>query len=213
MRLMHLSASLLLGLTLGGCATIISGTSQKITVNSDVEGADVFLNEQPLGKTPLIAVVDRGIEGVLSVQKPGHTPYQIALNKKINTVLWVNIFIGGTFGSTTDYTTGAMYEYEPSTFFASLRPSGQSAAEASAWEKREALRAFVLLNSEALVSDLAAGQGEYLDMLLYVMDVQPTSRTEAIERVRDMYSTSETSLQFAGKLVAVLPEHHAEEQH
>ncbi len=55
-----------------GCATIISGKSQTISVNANVEGADVMFNEQPLGKTPLVVKLKRGQEGTLSVQKDGY---------------------------------------------------------------------------------------------------------------------------------------------
>jgi hypothetical protein len=111
------------------CASIISGRTQLISVNSNVEGAQVLLNAVPIGKTPLTTQLKRGEEGTLRVMAPGYAPYTFALSMKINGVFWVNILVGGVFGSSTDDSTGAMYEYEPSTFFAALQPEHASASD------------------------------------------------------------------------------------
>ena len=97
-----------------------------------------------------------------------------------------------------------MYEYEPSTYMVSLQPGEQSTEERNDWQRREALRGFVLHNSEALVSDLAAGDGEYIDVLLNVLAVKPEGRAEAIERWRAGYAASETAAEFAKTMVAEL---------
>jgi hypothetical protein len=153
MKSAHLVLVCLLGLTVGGCATIISGTSQIMTVNANVDGAEVHLvteaGERLLGTTPLTTRVKRGQEGTLRVRAEGYRLYESALNKKINTVFFVNILSGGVFGSTTDYTSGAMFEYEPSTYMVSLQPVEQSNEERNDWQRREGLRGFVLLNNEA----------------------------------------------------------------
>lgn len=204
----QLASALVLGLTVGGCATIISGTSQIITVNANVQGAEVHLitesGQTLLGTTPLSRRIKRGQEGTLRISAEGYMPYESALNKKINTVFFVNILSGGTFGSTTDYTTGAMYAYEPSTYMVSLQPVEQSTEERKDWERREGLRGFVLQNNQALVSDLAVGDGEYIDVLVYVLAVKPESRAEAIERWRASYAASETAAEFAETMVAEL---------
>lgn len=55
---------LVLGLTLAGCATIISGSTQLLTVNANVQGAEVYLNNQLLGTTPLSVNIKRGQVGI-----------------------------------------------------------------------------------------------------------------------------------------------------
>lgn len=187
-----------------GCATILGGKTQTITVNSNVSGAEVLLNEAPLGKTPLTTSLKRGQSGVLRVQAAGYQPYQIAINKKISTLFWVNIFTGGVFGSSTDYSTGAMYEYEPATFMASLSPVGRSDAELSEWRRREGLRGFVLLNSDAIVSELALGRGESVDVLLRTFSVPEADRAGAIERWRQDYRSSTTAADFAARVITPL---------
>jgi hypothetical protein len=124
---------LVLGLTLAGCATIISGTSQPFNVDANVDGAEVYFNETLLGTTPLATTIKRSKEdGVLRVEAEGYRPYRQVVARKINGMFWANLFSGGTFGSSTDYSTGAMYEYEPRTFMVSLQPEEQSDAERAA---------------------------------------------------------------------------------
>lgn len=195
---------LVLGLSLTGCATILGGKQQTITVNANVSGADVYLNQTLLGKTPLTAKVKRGQEGVLRVTAEGYQPYQAALNKKISSLFWVNILSGGAFGSTTDYTTGAMYEYEPDTYMVTLQAADQSSEQQSEWRLKEGLRSFVLLNNQAIVSDLAVGDGEYIDVLVDILGVKPRERAGAVDRWRKDYASSKTAIEFATKIVAEL---------
>ena len=190
-------------LQVAGCATIISGKTQTISVNSNVEGAEVMFNKQVLGKTPLVVKLKRGQEGMLSVKKEGYQPYQIAVNKKINTIFWVNILSGGLLGSSTDYSTGAMYEYEPSTYFASLKQLGAKTDDT--WKAREMLRAYLLLNNEAIVRDLAEGSGENLQALLTHLSVSSEQRAETIARWQQNYRQSAEALEFAESILREIP--------
>lgn len=189
-----------------GCATIISGSNQTLTVNSDVPGAQVLLNGIPLGVTPLIVSIKRGQEGVLSVQAPGFQPFQAPITKKVNGIFFVNILSGGLFGSSTDYSTGAMYAYEPDTYYVTLAPAAPMPPGAMAERnRRENLRSFVLLNNEALAAELAAGRGEYVDALAKLLEVNDAERPAAVQRWRSNVAASETALAFADRMVAELP--------
>jgi hypothetical protein len=204
MKATQLVGVLALGLMPAGCATLINGSTQDITVNSNVEGAEVHLNDEMLGTTPLFVTIRRGEEGLLSVTAEGYQPYRIALNKKLNWAVFGNLLstYAGFFGSSTDYSTGAMYMYEPSTFFASLHPAGQqSTAQETKWQLRERLRAFVLINHQAIVSDLATGHGEHVDVLFKVCSIERERRADALERWRSSYLASRTVLEFAGMIL------------
>lgn len=200
------SVSIGLGLALGGCATVINGSNQLLTVNTNVPGAQVFMNNVPLGVTPLIVSVRRGQEGVLSIQAPGYQPFQAPITKKINGIFFVNILIGGTTGSTTDYTTGAMYAYEPDTYYVTLQPMGMTPVGLMEWKRKEEVRAFVLLNNEALATELAAGRGEYVDALATLLDVKAEQRGAAVQRWQASYRGSETAVAFADRMVGELPQ-------
>jgi hypothetical protein len=98
-----------------------------------------------------------------------------------------------------------MYEYEPATYFASLRPLGQTPAQYQSWRRMAALRAFVLLSGESLVSERAEGHGEHVDALAYLLGVEPAQRGEAVARWRASYLASDTAVEFSSALVAELP--------
>ena len=204
MKTRLLASISMLGLALGGCATVINGSNQTLTVNTNVPGAQVTFNNIPLGVTPLIVSVRRGQEGVLSVQAPGYQPFQAPITKKVNGIFFANIFVGG-IGSTTDYTTGAMYAYEPDTYYVTLSPMAMAPGAAEQWKRQESVRSFVLLNNEALAAELAAGRGEYVDALAELLAVSAEQRGEAVQRWRASYRASETAVAFADRLVAELP--------
>ena len=111
MRLVILSLTFLF---LTSCASILSGKQQDFTVNSNVSGAKITLNGQSIGTTPYVGKIARSKEGaILEVSKPGYATKKYALKTKVNGFFWVNILSGGVFGSSTDYSTGAMFEYAP----------------------------------------------------------------------------------------------------
>jgi len=91
-----------------GCATILSGTTQKISVNSTPSNIEVELGNTKV-VTPSVVTIDRGEDLILKSSKCSE---QKIVAKKINPVFFVNILSGGAFGSTTDYSSGAMWKYE-----------------------------------------------------------------------------------------------------
>jgi len=97
---------------LGGCATILSGSTQKINVSTpdgkkytaDIDGH----------KYNVPAVIDLTREDKDKFLTLDECPDQkILLHKEVNPVFWVNILSGGVFGSTTDYASHDMWKYEP----------------------------------------------------------------------------------------------------
>ena len=92
-----------------GCATILSGKKQSINVASSPSGKMVEVDGRTI-QTPSIVTIDRGKDDLIVKCKDGNN--QKILSKKINPVFFVNILSGGAFGSTTDYTSGAMWQYD-----------------------------------------------------------------------------------------------------
>jgi len=92
-----------------GCATILSGTTQKINITSSPNGKEVQVGNQ-IVKTPSIITVKRSNEDLIVKAKDCND--QKLLKSKINPVFFVNLLSGGVFGSTTDYLTGAMWKYD-----------------------------------------------------------------------------------------------------
>lgn len=113
-----LLASAIAGLMLFqvGCATILKGDMQPLSVNSNVDGAEVYIDGSKVGETPFIGQVMRKKNAsTLEVRKKGYVTKKVILDSSIEPVFWVNILSGGVFGSTTDYASESMWKYAPST--------------------------------------------------------------------------------------------------
>lgn len=111
MKTSALAYALLSVALLSGCATILNDKTQPINVTSS-NGATFEGNIDGVAfKGPgIVNVVREKKDRVVSVTTPGCTP-QTALPKSVDSKFFVNILSGGTFGSTTDYTTEEMWRY------------------------------------------------------------------------------------------------------
>ena len=105
-----------LSLLLCNCATILKGSNQPLNVNSNVDGANVFVNSQKVGTTPFTGSIERQKSIRLKVSKAGYKSRTLVLDSDIEGVFWVNIFSGGGWGSTTDFATGSMWKVSPNIY-------------------------------------------------------------------------------------------------
>jgi hypothetical protein len=104
-------ASALLLMT--GCASIFKGTDQVLTITSDPDGATVRIDGKPVGVTPLSTKVKKNNADSIMIEKDGFRTETMPLDKKYDGIALLNIFWDF---STTDFITGAAYEYQPSTY-------------------------------------------------------------------------------------------------
>ncbi len=109
-------AGLSLGLVaISGCSTLVNGSSQSVSINSNVQDAQVTWNGAPIGKTPLTVQVKRGSSAQITVSKDGYISKTITADTSIEPIFWGNVIFGGVLGSTTDGVNGNMYKYAPAT--------------------------------------------------------------------------------------------------
>ncbi|TKB45601.1 PEGA domain-containing protein [Thalassotalea mangrovi] len=105
---------------LSGCASIVDGSTQQVTIQSTPAGAEVLINGVSQGVTPLTIDVKRADNTSLTVRKEGYTDQTITMTTKLNSTFWGNVIIGGLPGSTTDAATGASIEYAPGVHYFNL---------------------------------------------------------------------------------------------
>ncbi|AZA86133.1 PEGA domain-containing protein [Chryseobacterium shandongense] len=111
-----LSVVLLMGITLSAtsCASIITGTKDKITFNSTPEGAKVFHKGIEKCTTPCTAEIPRSLsKQMVTFEKEGYTNKEVKLTKTFNTVTLINILLGGAIGVGIDAATGSLTKYSP----------------------------------------------------------------------------------------------------
>lgn len=111
-----------------GCATIVKGRTQLVSIDSNVRGAQVLVNGMTVGTTPFNGPIERGASSQVTIRKDGYFPKTITLSTEFEPIFWGNFIIGGVLGSSTDSGTGAMYKYSPTTFQLDLSPNEEGKA-------------------------------------------------------------------------------------
>lgn len=110
-----------------GCASIITGTSQNIMVNSDPSGAKVITDTGLTVVTPATIRLPKGRAVVLTAQKDGYEKDTQVLNTSFNGWFIGNILLGGIPGMIVDMADGAYVNFDRSNVFFSLTPEKKSA--------------------------------------------------------------------------------------
>ncbi|HEY3486544.1 MAG TPA: PEGA domain-containing protein [Gammaproteobacteria bacterium] len=121
-------------LMINGCASIVGGGStQSINIDSNPQGAKIFVGEMKDGK--LANLVDSGLKTpsfitikrkntVIVLKHPGYTDIEVPLTTSMNGWFMGNFCIGGLLGSSIDSSTGAINKYDPGNYFVEMK-SGQ----------------------------------------------------------------------------------------
>ena len=99
-------------LTVSGCATIFSGTTQTIMIDSKPQGAYVELGPQS-GKTPATFTLSKGKDYTIEVRL-GSKKKMLALSRSFDAIGILNIFFWPGF--IIDAASGAMTKYSPDTY-------------------------------------------------------------------------------------------------
>ncbi|MCS6893277.1 MAG: hypothetical protein NZO16_01710 [Deltaproteobacteria bacterium] len=104
-------------LTMFGCATIISGKSQTITINSNPQGArcEVMRGGRIIAvvdKTPGAIYIEKTKEDLnILCKKEGYEDSQGFAESGTDTALFGNLIIGGLVGAGVDWASGAHNKY------------------------------------------------------------------------------------------------------
>jgi len=107
------------GLVVAGCATIIKGSNQTVSVNTPgVPGAMCTLTSEGIGtkyvQTPGSITLEKSKDNiVVTCTKECYLDSGGVLNSKFQAVTLGNILLGGVIGLGVDAASGAMNEYSP----------------------------------------------------------------------------------------------------
>ncbi len=108
-----------------GCATIISGSKQQVSVNSTPENAEVSVKTLGgisvfNGRTPASVTLARKNEYLVTVKLSGYSDQTIQISKSVNTWVIGNLLCGGIPGLVVDGVTGALWNLEPEAIHVAL---------------------------------------------------------------------------------------------
>lgn len=143
---------------LQGCATVLHGPSQHVSVSSNPSGAIVEANGAGSWKTPTRIKLARKRDHILIIRKEGYEDEQVVIMHVISGAVAGNILAGGLIGWGIDAMTGAQYRLVPETVHVELKPLKPGSPEAtsplihmSAEEKLKRLKG--LLDEELITQE------------------------------------------------------------
>jgi len=113
---------------LWACATIIHGSSQEISINSQPTGAKVTVDGQPAGNTPVVSRLKRKDLHKITITMDGYQPFELATTRSVSGWVWGNIVFGGLIGLAVDAISGGLYNVKPDQVQAQLAKAGASRA-------------------------------------------------------------------------------------
>ena len=91
-----------------GCATMLSGTEQQVTIRTDPPDAEVIIDGVTQGKGSATVDLSRGDLHKVRVEHPDHEPATVALDTEMNPKTWLNMLLLPLFwvGFGVDAATG-----------------------------------------------------------------------------------------------------------
>lgn len=98
---------------LTGCASIVNGTDENFSLESNPAHAFVRVDGNNVGKTPVQISLARKSDHDIRVQVPGYQTENIHLTKSMSGWMLGNIVFGGFIGIAVDAVDGAMYKLTP----------------------------------------------------------------------------------------------------
>ena len=108
-----------------GCATILTGSSALVSINSTPSSANVEITRSDgivvgQGQTPMTVKLGKGKDYTVSISLDGYQTQTVPVLKSgVETAAFCNL--GSLPGWGVDYLTGAMYKLEPGTIKVSLK--------------------------------------------------------------------------------------------
>jgi hypothetical protein len=109
-----------------GCATIVNGTTQKITIQSEPTDANVRIDGTMTVTTPAIVELKRNQKHIVEIEKPGYASQTINIKSELNGMVFGNILFGGIIGGGVDAASGAAARLSPSEINVTLLRPGQT---------------------------------------------------------------------------------------
>ena len=103
-----------------GCATIMHGSSQGIGIRSTPTGAQVSIDNEAFGSTPVVAKLSRKKDHLVRIALEGYEPYETTITKSTSGWVWGNILFGGLIGLGIDAISGGLYKLKPKQIEAEL---------------------------------------------------------------------------------------------
>lgn len=179
-----------------GCATIVAGTDQKLSFDSDPSGAKVSVDGKAMGTTPITIAVDKGQGQSLTFEKEDYETLTSELETSVEPWFFGNIILGGLLGSTTDGLSGAIHEFSPDQYYVTLKPLSAPVTDKPQAQK---IREFLVSFGDDIRTEVIQGEGEKLSALLELLG--QNENPEALPALKGLIEKNEDNLSLANVLI------------
>jgi hypothetical protein len=132
----------------------------------------------------------------LLVQKEGYYVHTQLIPTTISMWFWGNILSGGFTGSSTDYATGAMWNYAPDNYYINLQPIEQKKDSHFNFEKDSEVKKFAMLNFTRIKNESSKDHGEYLETLVAMIKAEKKDIKQILTSNPDAVSFGEAVSKF-----------------
>ncbi len=123
MKLPRALLILFLFIALNGCATIMHGTTQDISVTTDPAEADLLVDGREHYKSPATITMKRKDDHTVEISRKGYKNEKIDIKGAMSAAVLGDFLAGGAIGYGIDAATGAQRRLEPENVNVRLRPS------------------------------------------------------------------------------------------
>jgi uncharacterized protein YceK len=133
MKRVHILFAIAFCTFISGCASIISGRSADVAIDSNPRGAHVVIHDNKGREvaslnTPGVVTLKRNRNYFLparytaTIEAPGYAPAEVAIRSSVNPWVLGNIVVGGVPGLIVDNATGAAWKPSQSEIHSQLTP-------------------------------------------------------------------------------------------
>lgn len=189
-------------LLLSACASVFSGTDQRMIIKSEPEGATVYFDGLAKGTTPLELLLRKDEFKEIRISKPGYMDEIIPLQTKMDTVVILNFTV--VTAHTTDAMTGAMFEYYPNAYFVTMQKKGTKKGKISTLDRStdNDLKSYILSYYNILRQQCQAGcDNTHIDTLTtLISDDYNKDKTAARKYAIKALNSSSDPLEFLKRL-------------
>ena len=117
----RLLLALLFAIYVSGCATIMNGTTQSISVSSDPEGANAKSDNGEICSTPCSLVLPRNNSHLITIEKEGYDPEKARITSGLSGWFWGNLLFWGLLVAVVDLISGSGFALSPGNVSVSLQ--------------------------------------------------------------------------------------------
>lgn len=104
-----------------GCAAIFSSGPEPVELASDPEGAEIYLNGEKMGSTPITLQLHAEKQHIVTFRRPGYEDATISLTTHVQPGWVVLDILAGVIGVAIDAATGEWKTFDSGRHFVTLR--------------------------------------------------------------------------------------------